>query len=293
MNLSSPSEIKALLEKHGFEFQKKFGQNFLINQAIPIKIATASLCENIGDCACLEIGPGIGVMTRELSKLYKKVCAVEIDKKLLPLLDQTLADLNNVEIVNSDILKLNIKDTVENKLGGLPCVVCANLPYYITTPVIMHLLESRYPFKNITVMVQKEVADRICSSAGSDLYGAITATVSYYAKAIKLFTVSSGNFMPRPDVTSTVIRLDLYDTPPVKVADEKIFFSVIRGAFARRRKTLLNSMPSEFSYLPKAVLQKVFEESGLTGGERGETLDIQDFGRIANSITKICGNYTE
>ena len=284
MKLSNPSEIKALLERHGFEFQKKYGQNFLINEAIPKKIAEASLPNISGECACLEIGPGIGVMTNELSKLYSKVCAVEIDKSLLPLLDETLSECDNVEIVNSDILKLDIAKTVKEKLDGLPCVVCANLPYYITTPVIMHLLESGYPFENITVMVQKEVADRICSPAASDLYGAITASIAYYAKPKKLFTVASGNFMPRPDVTSAVMRLELYKNPPVHVEDEALFFRVIKGAFARRRKTLLNSLPSEFSDIPKDKLQAILAESGFSGTERGETLDISDFARIANNI---------
>ena len=287
MKLSNPSDIKALLERHGFEFQKKFGQNFLINEAIPKKIAQASLPDNLNECACLEIGPGIGVMTVELAKIYKKVCAVEIDTNLLPLLGETLEGIDNIEIINSDVLKLDIASVIREKLDGMPCVVCANLPYYITTPVIMHLLESGYPFENITVMVQKEVADRICSPAGSDLYGAITASISYYAKPKKLFNVSGGNFIPRPDVTSAVMRLDLYKKPPVEVEDEKVFFSVIRGAFARRRKTLLNSMPSEFPNIPKEKLQRILNESGFTGGERGETLDISAFARIANNICKI------
>ncbi|MBQ6893706.1 MAG: 16S rRNA (adenine(1518)-N(6)/adenine(1519)-N(6))-dimethyltransferase RsmA [Clostridia bacterium] len=286
MKLSNPSEIKALLERHGFEFQKKYGQNFLINEAIPKRISESSLPDGIEECACLEIGPGIGVMTAELSKLYSKVCAVEIDTKLLPLLEETLAGCDNVEIVNSDVLKLNIAETVKDKLDGLPCVVCANLPYYITTPVIMHLLESGYPFENITVMVQKEVADRLCAPPGSEQYGAITAAVSYYAKPKKLFTVSSGNFMPRPDVTSAVARLDLYKKPPVDVDDKDVFFRVIKGAFARRRKTLLNSMPSEFSDISKDTLSAVFSECGLSGNERGETLGIEKFAEIANSITK-------
>lgn len=287
MKLSNPSEIKSLLERHGFEFQKKFGQNFLINEAVPRKIATASLPEGLCECACLEIGPGIGVMTAELSKIYKKVCAVEIDTNLLPLLDETLADKDNVEIINSDVLKLNIANVVKEKLDGMPCVVCANLPYYITTPVIMHLLESGYPFENITVMVQKEVAERICAPAGSDRYGAITASISYYSKPKKLFDVSAGNFMPRPDVTSSVMRLDLYKTPPVEVENEAVLFSVIRGAFARRRKTLLNSMPSEFPNIPKDKLQDILQASGFSGTERGETLDIHAFARIANNICKI------
>lgn len=287
MKLSNPSEIRALLERHGFEFQKKFGQNFLINEAIPKKIAEASRPDGIAECACLEIGPGIGVMTTELSKIYTKVCAVEIDKNLLPLLEETLSGLDNVEIVNSDILKLDIAETVKEKLGGLPCVVCANLPYYITTPVIMCLLESGFPFENITVMVQKEVADRICSSAGDEQYGAITAAINYYAKPKKLFTVSSGNFMPRPDVTSAVMRLDLYKNPPVHVEDEAVFFRVIKGAFARRRKTLLNSLPSEFCDIPKERLQQIITAGGFSGTERGETLDIADFAKIANNICKM------
>lgn len=287
MKLSNPTEIKALLERHGFEFQKKFGQNFLINEAIPKRIAESSLPEIKGEYACLEIGPGIGVMTVELSKIYKKVCAVEIDKNLLPLLDETLADTDNVEIINQDVLKLDIASVVKEKFDGIPCVVCANLPYYITTPVIMHLLESGYLFENITVMVQKEVADRICSPAGSEQYGAITAAISYYANPKKLFTVSGGNFIPRPDVTSAVMRLDLYKTPPVKVEDKKVLFAVIRGAFARRRKTLLNSMPSEFPNIPKEKMQEIFEMSGLTGSERGETLNLQDFAKIADNICKI------
>ncbi|MBE6688090.1 MAG: 16S rRNA (adenine(1518)-N(6)/adenine(1519)-N(6))-dimethyltransferase RsmA [Ruminococcaceae bacterium] len=287
MKLSNPTEIKALLERHGFEFQKKFGQNFLINEAIPQKIANASLPYDASECACLEIGPGIGVMTVELSKLYKKVCAVEIDKNLLPLLDETLDGVDNVEIINSDVLKLDIASVAKERFGNMPCVVCANLPYYITTPVLMHLLESRFPFDNITVMVQKEVADRICSPAGSDGYGAITAAISYYAKPKKLFNVAAGNFIPRPDVTSAVLRLDLHKTPPVCVEDEEMLFKVIRGAFARRRKTLLNSMPGEFPELSKEKLQHAFYMCGLKGSERGETLDLDTFANIANAICKI------
>jgi len=286
MKLSNPAEIKALLERHGFEFQKKYGQNFLINESVPKRISESSLPLGIEECACLEIGPGIGVMTVELSKIYKKVCAVEIDTKLMPLLSETLSECGNVEVVNCDVLKLNIADTIKEKLDGMPCVVCANLPYYITTPVIMHLLESGYPFENITVMVQKEVADRLCAPPGSEQYGAITAAVSYYAKPKKLFNVSNGNFMPRPDVTSAVVRLDLYKNPPVDVADKDIFFKVIKGAFARRRKTLLNSMPSEFSNISKEKMAEIFANCSLNGGERGETLGIETFADIANEIVK-------
>lgn len=283
MKLSNPSEIRALLERHGFEFQKKFGQNFLINEAIPKKIAEASRPDGIAECACLEIGPGIGVMTAELSKIYTKVCAVEIDKNLLPLLEETLSGLDNVEIVNSDILKLDIAETVKEKLGGLPCVVCANLPYYITTPVIMCLLESGFPFENITVMVQKEVADRICAKAGSKDYGAITLLCQYFTQPSIVVKVPAGSFMPPPKVDSAVLKLHVLDKPSVNVKDEKTLFKVIKASFAQRRKTLLNGISSGLS-IPKDTAGELMLSAGIQPSIRGEKLTLEEFAALSDKI---------
>lgn len=283
MKLTSIGTVKALMEKHGIKFQKKFGQNFLINDDIPIRIA-----EECGagknDCV-LEIGPGIGTLTRELCEVAGSVTAVEIDSGLIPVLKETLADFDNVEVINSDIMKTDLNKLFEEKFSGKAVCVCANLPYYITTPILMLLLESRLPFKKMTFMVQKEVADRLSSNSREGDYGAVTASVSYYGKVEKLFNVSAGNFMPAPKVDSAVIQITLYSEPPVKVDDEKLFFKVIRAAFEQRRKTLVNALSGKVD-ISKEETAKAVAEAGLPLDIRGERLGIEEFAVLSNIIKR-------
>ena len=289
MNLTSPSTIKELMEENGFSFKKKFGQNFLINPEIPKRIAEASVNGINGEKrACIEIGPGIGVMTEQLSKLYDKVVAFEIDRELIPILAKTLSGKGNVEIINKDILSVDLKKYVEENLNGYNVTVCANLPYYITTPIIMSLLESKACIDRIVVMIQKEVALRLTASAGKEEYGAITPTVQYYAEIKKLFDVAPGNFMPRPDVTSTVISFDVRKTPPVAPISEKMLFRTIRGAFVLRRKTLVNSLATEFSDLSKKDLEQAVIKASLSPACRGETLSLQELSILSDEIYKYC-----
>ena len=283
MKLTNIGTVKALMEKHGIKFQKKFGQNFLINEDVPYRIADE--CGAGENDYVLEIGPGIGTLTRELCSVAKKVVAVEIDTGLIPVLSETLADFDNVEVINSDIMKTDIKKLFEEKFVGGDVYVCANLPYYITTPILMLLLESRLPFKKMTFMVQKEVADRLCSDSKEGDYGAVTASVSYYGKVKKLFNVSAGNFMPAPKVDSAVIQITVYDEPPVKVEDEKLFFRVIKAAFEQRRKTLVNALSGKVG-LSKDLIIKAVAEAGLDENVRGEKLDISEFARLSDIIKK-------
>lgn len=288
MNLTSPTVIKELMEESGFSFKKKFGQNFLINKEIPERIARASLPDtSIKKRACIEIGPGIGVMTEHLSKIYDKVIAFEIDGDLIPLLDKTLAECTNVTVINKDILDVNLKDFIEKELKEYDVSVCANLPYYITTPIIMSLLESKANIEKIVVMIQKEVATRLTSRAGSSEYGAITPTVEYYATVKKLFDVSAGNFMPRPDVTSSVISFEIRKTPIVFPDCEQMLFRTIRGAFALRRKTIVNSIMTEFSYLTKEDITSALENCGISPVCRGETLSLTELCSLSNELNKL------
>ena len=233
----------------------------------------------------LEIGPGIGTLTQELCAVAKKVVSVEIDSTLIPVLGKTLAEHDNVTVINSDIMKVDLPALLEEHFSDCShIVVAANLPYYITTPIIMHLFESRLPFKAITVMVQKEVADRLCSSEDSGAYGAVTASVAYYAKARKLFNVSAGNFIPAPKVDSAVVRFDLYKESPVGVDSEQTFFRVIRSAFGQRRKTLLNALGTGFAHIPKDTLAQIISDCGFAPAVRGEKLGIAEFALVANAI---------
>ena len=279
MELTNLSEIKPLLERYGFSFSKSLGQNFLINAAIPVKIA-----ENCGagpEDTVLEIGPGIGCLTKELAKRAKKVISVEIDKKLIPVLQETLAEFDNVTVINKDILEVDIKELCDT-LGCKELYVCANLPYYITTPIIMKLLESDAPIKAITVMVQKELAQRFCSKPNTAEYGSVTASINYRAEVKNLFTVSPGSFIPAPKVSSSVIRLDIVP-PPVEVKDEKIFFRVIRAAFAMRRKTLSNNLANEFK-ITKAEATEIIKNCGFSETVRGEALSIFDYAKISDEL---------
>lgn len=268
-----------------FKKKKHYGQNFLTNVAIPRRIAAESGITP-DDCV-IEVGPGFGILTKELSAIAEKVVAIEIDTELMEILPEKLKDCNNVEIINQDILKIDIPKLVSEKFGDKDVCVCANLPYYITTDIVMKLLEGEYKFKTITVMVQKEVAERFCAKAGTSLYGAVTASIGYYASVKRLFTVKAGSFDPKPKVDSAVIRFDVHKTPPVSPIDKKTFFDVIKAAFSQRRKTLLNSLNSVFgSILPKETLSSLLTENGFSETVRGEELDIYAFSKIADLIYK-------
>ena len=280
-NLSDISVIRSVLEKHGFNFSKALGQNFLINPSVCPRMAEYSLAdENTG---VIEIGAGIGVLTAELAKIAKKVVCVELDTRLLPILDETLADFDNIEIVNADVMKTDLKALIEEKLQGMDVVVCANLPYYITSPVITMLLESRLPIKAVTVMIQKEAADRLCTPVGSRDSGAITVCTNYYAEVKQLFNVSRGSFMPAPNVDSTVIRLDIREEPAVKVSDEKKFFKMVKAAFAQRRKTALNSISSGMG-LSKTQVAEALRASGLEENVRAEKLTMDELAILCENL---------
>ena len=280
-NLSDISVIRSVLEKHGFNFSKALGQNFLINPTVCPRMAEYSLAdENTG---VIEIGAGIGVLTAELAKIAKKVVCVELDTRLLPILDETLADFDNIEIVNADVMKTDLKALIEEKFQGMDVVVCANLPYYITSPVITMLLESRLPIKAVTVMIQKEAADRLCTPVGSRDSGAITVCTNYYAEVKQLFNVSRGSFMPAPNVDSTVIRLDIRDNPAVEVSDEKKFFKMVKAAFAQRRKTALNSISSGMG-LSKTQVADALRASGLEENVRAEKLTMDELATLCENL---------
>ena len=280
-NLSDISVIRSVLEKHGFNFSKALGQNFLINPSVCPRMAEYSLAdENTG---VIEIGAGIGVLTAELAKIAKKVVCVELDTRLLPILDETLADFDNIEIVNADVMKTDLKALIEEKFQGMDVVVCANLPYYITSPVITMLLESRLPIKAVTVMIQKEAADRLCTPVGSRDSGAITVCTNYYAEVRQLFNVSRGSFMPAPNVDSTVIRLDIRENPAVTVSDEKKFFRMVKAAFAQRRKTALNSISSGMG-ISKTQVAEALAASGLDENVRAEKLTMQELATLCENL---------
>ena len=280
MELTNLSVIRSLCEKYGFEFSKTLGQNFLVNAAIPPKIAEEA--ETDGKFV-VEIGPGFGCLTKELCKRAKKVVAVEIDSSLIPVLNETLAEFGNLEIVNDDILSVDISALCE-KHGEKSVDICANLPYYITTPIVMHLLESGAPVKSVTVMVQKELARRIVSTPGSSDYGAVTASVAYYTNPKHLFNVSAGSFYPAPKVDSAVIRLDVIpENERIPVKDKETFFKVIRLAFAMRRKTLVNNLSAGFN-MEKTEAAEILSSLSIPVSVRGEALGNKDFARIADKI---------
>lgn len=279
--LSDISTIRAVLEKNGFHFSKALGQNFLINPSVCPRMAALS---GAADCAgAVEVGPGIGVLTWELSKVAKKVVSIELDKRLLPVLDETLADCDNVKILNADVMKLDLRRMIEEEFPGEEVAVCANLPYYITSPVIMRLLEERLPVTSITVMVQKEAAERLCAHPGERACGAVSAAVWYYAEPEILFQVSRGSFMPAPNVDSAVIRLRIRRTPPVEVADEPFFFRVVRAAFAQRRKTAVNSIANTLGRSKQAVAA-AFDAAGVPQNARAEALTLEDFAALTAGL---------
>ncbi len=266
-----------------FKKKKQYGQNFLTNVAIPRRIAAESGIEP-DDCV-IEIGPGFGILTRELSAIAHKVVAIEIDTELMDILPEKLSGCDNVKVINADILKTDVAKLIKEEFGERNICVCANLPYYITTDIVMKLLEGNYGFKTITVMVQKEVAERFCAKAGTEGYGAITASISYYASVKRLFTVKAGSFDPKPKVNSAVIRFDLYKEPPVEPKDKSLLFAVIKAAFSQRRKTLINSLFSTFgNSLSKDELSDIIRAAALSETVRGEELSISDFSKISDLI---------
>ena len=281
MDLCNITEIKALLARHGFHFSKAKGQNFLTAAWVPERIADEAGVDET--CGVLEVGPGIGPLTRQLCRRAKKVVAVEVDTSLQPLLAETMAGCENLEILFRDILKTDIPALVREEFPGLRPMACANLPYYITTPILAALLESR-SFSSVTVMVQKEVAQRICAPAGKSEYGAFSVFCQYYAEPRLLFDVPPSCFIPQPKVTSAVLTLPVRPAPPCPVADEKLFFRVVRASFAQRRKTLLNALAAGFPELPKAELAELIESCGFAPTVRGETLDIPAFAALANAL---------
>lgn len=279
--LSDICTIKDILNRHGFTFSKSLGQNFLINPSVCPRMAELSgAASGVG---VIEVGPGIGVLTNELCTLADKVIAVELDKRLLPVLSETLAEYNNLKIINADVLELDLNKIIKEEFSGMDVIVCANLPYYITSPVIMKLLEEKLPIKAITVMVQKEAAQRICAEVGSRQSGAVTVSVNYYAQPEMLFNVSAGSFMPAPKVDSAVIRLNIRNNPPVTVNNEKKFFEVIKAAFSQRRKILANSLSSGLS-LSKSEIFEVLKDCGIDENIRAEKLTLQNFADISNRL---------
>ena len=281
--LGNPQNTIEVLQKYRFNFQKKFGQNFLIDTHVLDKIIDASGVTE--DDFVLEIGPGIGTMTQYLCERAREVVAVEIDKNLIPILSDTLKNYSNVTVINEDILKLDICKLAEEKNQGKPIKVVANLPYYITTPIIMGLFESHVPIDSITIMVQKEVAERMQEGPGSKEYGALSLAVQYYAKPEIVANVPPNCFMPRPNVGSAVIRLTRHEKPPVEVEDEKLMFRIIRASFNQRRKTLANGLNNyQEIHLPKEVIQESIISLGVPENIRGEALSLEQFAELSNEI---------
>jgi len=280
-NLSDISVIRSVMERHGFNFSKALGQNFIINPSVCPRMA--EMCGADENTGVIEIGTGIGVLTAELCKRAKKVVAIELDTRLLPVLSETLSEFDNFEVVNADVMKVDLHALIKEKFEGLKIVVCANLPYYITSPVITMLLENNLPIEAVTVMIQKEAADRLCTPVGSRESGAITVCTNYYSVPKQLFNVSRGSFMPAPNVDSTVIRLDIRKEPAVKVSDEKKFFRIVKAAFAQRRKTVVNSVSSSLG-IPKAQIISALEGAGLDANIRAEKLSMDDFANLCESL---------
>lgn len=282
--LTDLSTIQALCEKYGFALSKGFGQNFIVNPGVCPKLAEAAGVT--ADCGVLEIGPGIGVLTKELALRAKKVVAVEVDERLPPILAETLAGLDNVKIVLADVLKLDLRALLEQEFPGMRVVVCANLPYYITSPIVMALLEQHLPIENITVLVQKEAAERISAQPGTRQAGAISCAAAYYAKPRVLFHVQPGSFYPAPKVVSSVIRMDVRTEPAVQVPDEAAYFALVRAAFGQRRKTAANAIANGL-HLPKEQVCAAIAAAGFDARVRPEALTLEDFAAIGAALARI------
>lgn len=283
MDLTDINTVKRVLARHGFTFSKSLGQNFITDPSVCPKMA--ELCGVTSDAGVIEIGPGCGVLTVELAKRAAKVVTIELDVRLLPVLAETLDGCRNVEVLHADALKTDLAALIQERFSGMPVYICANLPYYITSPVIMYLLQSRLPVENITVMVQKEAAERLCAKVGERESGAVTVAVDYYAQAEELFSVGRDSFTPAPKVDSKVIRLTPREAPPVAIADEKRFFAVVRAAFSQRRKTAVNGLSSGLS-LPKEQVTAALAAAGLPANVRAETLSMAQLA----TLTECLGN---
>ena len=266
----------------GISFRKEYGQNFLINRMIPEDIA--QMCTDTSESLIIEIGPGIGCLTQELAMRYKRVIAVEIDKGLIPILDKTLSEFDNVTVINADIMKTDISELVERFADGMPVAVCANLPYYITTPILMYLLESGVKFSSITVMVQNEVASRLVALPGKSDYGAITAVLGYFGTVKRLFKVSAGSFIPAPKVDSAVVKIDLFDVPKYKPINEALFRNIIKAAFEMRRKTLVNALTAKIPELTRDAVTTALQKLNLDVNIRGERLSTEDFVNLSDLL---------
>ncbi len=284
MKLTDINVIKRILGRHGFSFSKSLGQNFLIDETVCPRMAEMGGAKE-GTCA-IEIGPGMGVLTVELAKRADKVITVELDTRLIPVLAETLSDYRNVEVINADVLKTDLHKLIAENFDGRPVNVCANLPYYITSPILMYLLESRLPVENITVMVQKEAADRLCAKVGSRDSGAITVAVNYYAEADVLFDVGRECFTPSPNVDSCVIKLSVRKEPPVKVQDEEFFFKMVKAAFSQRRKTASNGISSGLG-IAKDKVSEALSLSGLAPTVRAEALTMEELALLADNLLKV------
>lgn len=283
-NLSNIGVVKDLMNRYGFSFSKGLGQNFLINPSVCPRIAElGNANEHFG---IIEIGTGFGVLTCELAKRAKKVVAIEIDSRLIPVLNETLSEFDNVKIINDDVLKVDLNKLIDEELNGLDVAVCANLPYYLTSPIIMMLLEQRLPIKSITVMVQKEAGERLCAKLGTREAGAITVAINYFASAKRLFDVKRGSFMPPPNVDSCVIRLDIKEKTLDGVEDEDFFFKTVKAAFSQRRKTLANSVSSYFN-VSKDLVYKAINRSNLKETIRPEQMNMEDFIALANNLKNL------
>lgn len=282
MELSNQSTLKYLLARHGFTFSKSLGQNFIINPGVCPRMAEA--CTNgTQPFGVLEIGPGIGVLTRALSQQADKVVTIELDRRLLPILSETLSDCPNVTVLWGDALRMDLAAVIEEHFAGMPVAVCANLPYYITSPLLMRLLETQLPLENITVMVQKEAAARLCARPGERACGAVSAAVQYYSTPEILFSVGRGSFLPMPKVDSAVIRLTLRSSPPISPKSEAAFFACVKAAFAMRRKTVLNAVSAAFS-IEKPVLSNALLQSKISPLARAEALDMDGLCRLSDTV---------
>jgi len=283
MDLCNISVIKELMSDANISFRKEYGQNFLINRIIPEDIAEG--CADESESLIIEIGPGVGCLTAELASRFRRIVAIEIDRGLIPILSKTLAEFDNVTVINDDVMKTDLQKIVDEYSDGMPISVCANLPYYITTPILMYLLESGVKFSTITVMVQNEVAARLCAKPGSSDYGAITAVLNYYGGVKKLFKVSRGSFLPAPNVDSAVVRIDLYKERKYQPQNEKLFFSLIKCAFEMRRKTLVNAVCAKLPFTKEQICEAL-TTLGFREDIRGERLSCGDFVELSDILSK-------
>lgn len=280
-DIATPIRTRAILEKYGFTFKKSLGQNFLIDTNILKRIVDAS--EITDHSGVIEIGPGIGALTEQLAKRAKKVVAFEIDQRLLPILRDTLSPYPHVQIIHSDVLKADVTEVVNREFAGIDDIaVVANLPYYVTTPILMKLLEEKLPVRSIVVMIQKEVAERIAGGPNSKEYGSLSIAAQYYAETETVFTVPKTVFVPQPNVDSAILRLKIREEPPVKVKDETFFFEVVRASFTQRRKTILNNLTHHFKDMEKSEVESLLLDSGIDPKRRGESLSMEEFAELSN-----------